>query len=218
MLGWLPVWQKRATIVPQRPEEISICHTLKSENRTPSAQTITHQLHEHEPRWFAVRTRSKSEKFVQRALAKKGIHAYLPLQQLLRRYTRSTRMVERPLINCYVFVRIVKDQYVPVLETENVAGFVRFSKNLLAIPEAEIEILRRITLEDGLDVEAVPGNFAEGDPVEISAGNLMGLKGRIVQAEGRRRFRVELQALGYDLLITVDAAFLAKMGHISLKD
>jgi transcription antitermination factor NusG len=214
MLVWLPVWQKRAIIAPQRPEEISFHHTLKAENLPHTAPTVTNHLHEQEPRWFAVRTRSKSEKFVQRVLAKKGIHAYLPLQRLLRRYTRSTRMVERPLINCYVFVRIVKEQYVPVLETENVAGFVRFSKNLLAIPESEIEILRRITLEDGLDVEATPGNFAEGDPVEISAGNLMGLKGRIVQAEGRRRFRVELLTLGYDLLITIDAAFLAKVGRI----
>ncbi len=74
------------------------------------------QLHESEPRWFAVHTRSKSEKFVQRMLTKKGIHAWLPLQKLMRRYVRSTRMVEKPLINCYVFVRIVQREYVPVLE------------------------------------------------------------------------------------------------------
>ena len=36
-------------------------------------------------------------------LTKKDVHAYLPLQKLMRRYTRSTRMVEKPLINCYVF-------------------------------------------------------------------------------------------------------------------
>jgi transcription antitermination factor NusG len=171
---------------------------------------IVNHLHDSEPRWFAVHTRSKSEKFVQRMLAKKGIHAWLPLQKLLRRYTRSTRWVEKPLINSYIFVKITKDQYVPVLETENVAGFVKFSKNLVAIPEAEIDILKRITLEDGLDVEVVPGNLAEGDPVEISAGNLMGLKGRIVKSEGKRKFQVELHYLFHSLLITVDAAFLEK--------
>ena len=107
--------------------------------------TINH-LHETEPKWFAVHTRSKSEKFVQRQLTKKGIHAYVPLQRLMRRYTRSTRIVEKPLINCYVFVQIVKREYVPVLETENVSGFIRFNKELIAIPEAEINVLRRITL------------------------------------------------------------------------
>ena len=178
--------------------------------QTPSATRVVNQLHGTELRWFAVNTRSKSEKFVQRMLTKKGIHAWLPVQKLLRRYTRSTRWVEKPLINSYVFVKIVKDQYVPVLETENVAGFVKFSKELVAIPEAEIDLLKRITLEDGLDVEAVPGVLAEGDPVEIAAGNLMGLKGRIVKSEGKRKFQVELQYLFHSLLITVDAVFLER--------
>ncbi len=173
--------------------------------------TEINHLHPSEPRWFAVRTRSKSEKLVQRMLEKKNISAWLPLQKLLRRYSRSTRMTEKPLLNGYVFVRIVQAQYVPVLETEHVAGFVRFSKDLIAVPQAEIDILKRITLEDGLEVEAVPGAaFAEGDPVEISAGNLMGLRGRVVRVEGKRKFQVELQHLFHSLLITVDAAFLEK--------
>ncbi len=182
--------------------------------RPPSA--VNH-LHDTVPRWFAVHTRSKSEKFVQRILVKKGIQAWLPMQRLMRRYTRSTRLTEKPLINCYIFVKIVKDQYVPVLETENVAGFVKFSKDLIAIPEFEIELLKRITLEDGLDVEAVKGTFTEGDPVEIAAGNLTGLKGRIVKVEGKRKFQVELNYLFHSLLITVDAAFLEKT-RLSLQD
>ncbi|MBV6440270.1 MAG: UpxY family transcription antiterminator [Haliscomenobacteraceae bacterium CHB4] len=179
-------------------------------HRQPSTVPVINHLHDTEPRWFAVHTRSKSEKFVQRMLEKKGIHAWLPLQKLMRRYTRSTRLTEKPLINCYIFVKIAKEKYVPVLETENVAGFVKFGKNLVSIPESEIEMLKRITLEDGLDVEAVKGSFTEGDPVEIAAGNLAGLKGRIVKVEGKRKFQVELDYLFHSLLITVDAAFLEK--------
>lgn len=120
---------------------------------------IINQLDEKELRWFAVYTRSRSEKLVQRMLTKKGIQAYLPLQRLMRRYTRSTRMVDKPLINCYVFVKIIKPQYVPVLETENVSGFVKFNKDMVAIPEHEIDLMRRITLEDGLEIEAIQGAF-----------------------------------------------------------
>ena len=174
------------------------------------APDFVNQVHESEPRWFTVHTRSKSEKFVQRMLLKKGVHAWLPLQKLMRRYSRSTRLTEKPLINCYIFVKIVKDQYVTVLETEHVAGFVKFSKNLIAIPEAEIDLLKRITLEEGLDVKAVPGALSEGDPVEIRAGNLMGMKGRIVKTQGKHLFQVALGQLGYHLLITIDAAFLQK--------
>lgn len=165
-------------------------------------------LHDTEPRWFAVKTRAKCEKFVRHALTKKGISVYVPLLRVLRRYTRSTRLVEKPLISGYVFVCITKADYVPVLETEHAVGFVRFDKDLLAIPEAEIAVLRRVTLEDGLEVTAVPGVFAEGDPVEILGGVLTGLQGRIVKTEGKRRFQVALEQLGYSLLITVDAGLL----------
>ncbi len=175
------------------------------------AQQPINDLHATQPRWFAVHTRSKSEKFVQRMLEKKGIHAYLPLQKFMRKYVRTKRLVEKPLITCYVFVQIIKGQYLPVLETENVSGFVKFSKNLISIPEAEIDIIRRVTMEDGLDVAAVAGDFEAGDLVEIAGGTLIGLKGRVIKKEGRRQFQIELASLGLNLLISVDAAFLEKL-------
>lgn len=173
----------------------------------------TNHLSDTESRWFAVRTRSKSEKFAQRLLSRKGIHAWLPIQKIMRKYTRSTRMVEKPLINSYVFVKIVKSEYVPVLETENVAGFVKFAKNLLSIPEAEIEILRRVTLEHDLDLDVIPGSMEAGEHVEISAGNLMGMRGRVVQVESKRKVQIELTQLGYSLIISVDIAFLTTIGN-----
>jgi transcription antitermination factor NusG len=170
-------------------------------------------LHDTEPRWFAVRTRARCEKFVQRSLAKKGIYAYVPLLRVLRRYTRSTRLTEKPIISGYVFVKITRTEYLPVLQTENAVGFVQFNKDLLAIPEAEIDLLRRIALEDDLDVTVVPGILAEGDSVEISGGALTGLRGRIVKTAGKRRFQVVLERLGYSLLITVDTVFLERVGE-----
>jgi transcription antitermination factor NusG len=172
---------------------------------------VRQQLHDTEPRWFAVHTRSKSEKFVWRMLAKKGIAAYLPLQQFVRQYGRTKRVVEKPLINCYVFVHIIQNQYVSVLETENVSGFVKFNKQVVAIPEAEIALIRRVTMETGLDISASNGDLVTGDRVEISAGTLMGLRGKVVRQEGKRRFQIELATLGLQLLITVDAAFLDKL-------
>jgi transcription antitermination factor NusG len=170
-------------------------------------------LHDTEPRWFAVRTRARCEKFVQRSLAKKGIHAYVPLLRVLRRYTRSTRLTEKPIISGYVFVKITRTEYLPVLQTENAVGFVQFNKDLLAIPETEIDLLRRIALEDDLDVTVVPGILAEGDSVEISGGALTGLRGQIVKTAGKRRFQVVLERLGYSLLITVDTVFLERVGE-----
>jgi transcriptional antiterminator RfaH len=171
---------------------------------------IVNQLHTTEARWFAVHTRSKCEKAVAQMFAKKNIHAYVPLVQSVKRYTRKVRHTEKPLISCYVFVKILKSEYVPVLETENVAGFVRFSKNIIAIPDEEINVLRRIVLENDIELEAIPGAVGIGDPVMITAGPLTGLSGRVVEVEGKKRFQVELERMGYSLLMTIDAQFLQK--------
>ena len=165
-------------------------------------------------KWYAVQTRPRSEKFVQRMLVKKGVHAWVPLQKFLRRYARSRRWVEKPLINCYVFVRIAMDQYMTVLETENVVHFVRIAREMAPIPESEMEVLRRITLETDLEVDVRPGQIMEGDPVEIRAGSLAGLRGKVLKADGKRKLQVELEHVGYTLLITVDATFLEKLKGI----
>jgi len=169
-------------------------------------------LHPTESRWFAVHTRNKSEKFVKRMLEKKEIIAYLPLQKIMRQYGRVRRLVDRPLINCYIFVNITKDKYLTVMETENVVNFARVGPNLMAVKEEEIKIIKRVTMEDDLDVDVVSTTLSEGDPVEISAGSLIGMKGKIVKKDGKRKFQVELESLGMSMFITIDGAFLEKMG------
>lgn len=73
--------------------------------------TSNHENHLHpiESRWFAVYTRSKSEKVVKRLLDQKNIENYLPLQKVTRRYTRKIKSYEIPLISCYIFVKIAKN-------------------------------------------------------------------------------------------------------------
>lgn len=169
-------------------------------------------LHPTESRWFAVHTRNKSEKFVARMLEKKDIKTYLPLQKIMRQYGRVRRTVERPLINCYVFVNITKDKYLTVMETENVVNFAKVGPNLMAVKDEEIKIIKKVTLEAGLGVDVEPAVFSEGDPIEISAGSLIGMKGKIVKRDGKRKFQVELESLGMSMFITIDSAFLEKIG------
>ncbi len=167
-------------------------------------------LDEKEPRWFAVYTRSKGEKVVKSLLDKKNIQCYLPLQTVTRRYTRKIKVLHLPLIRCYVFVKITKGQYIPVLETENVVKFLRFSKNLLAIPEHEINIMRRVVGED-VELEVEPISFHKGDRVEIIGGKLTGLQGTLIENAGKKQMVIELQNVGFVLKMTVDASLLRKV-------
>jgi transcription antitermination factor NusG len=176
----------------------------------PASSQPFNQLDATAANWFAVYTRSKSEKVVHQLLDKKGIENYLPLQKVTRRYTRKIKQHDIPLISCYIFVKIVKDEYVQVLETENVVNFVKFKKALIAIPEEEMALLKRVVGE-GEEVVAEPGSFKEGDPVELIGGKLTGLKGRLVERQGKKQMVIELETIGFSLRMTVDATMLRKL-------
>ncbi|RMD75124.1 MAG: UpxY family transcription antiterminator [Bacteroidetes bacterium] len=178
-------------------------------SRAAQPQPIN-QLHATEARWFAVRTNYKREKLVKRLLDQKGIENYLPLREVTRRYTRKIRVLQLPLISCYIFVRIVRDQYVPVLDTPDVLGFIKMRRDLIAIPDEEIDLLRRIAGE-GIEVEADPASYREGDWVEIIGGNLTGLQGRLVEIDGSKEFVVELENIGYALRMRIPANLLRKV-------
>jgi transcription antitermination factor NusG len=164
-------------------------------------------LHDQEARWFAVYTRYKREKTVASSLRRKGVECYLPLQKLTRHYVRKIKHVELPLINCYIFVKITKASYVKVLETQDVVRFVHFSRNLLAIPEDEINILKRIVGEI-TNISAEPSRFVPGAEVEIIGGQLTGLRGTLVEQQNDKNFVIELNNLGYALHMQVDPSML----------
>ena len=111
------------------------------------------------------------------------------------------------MISCYAFVKITKDQYVKVLESEYVMGFIKQRKNLISIPDREIQLLRRIVGEIE-EIEINPLSFNEGTAVEIIGGNLTGVKGKLVKKQGKNEFVVELQSIGYQLQMIIDKSML----------
>lgn len=181
-------------------------------NHSQSQNAYENHLDEHEARWFAIYTRYKREKVVAKRLQQKGIEVYLPLQKFTRRYVRKVKHVELPLINCYLFTKITKKQYVPVLETQDVVKFISFSKNLISIPEAEIQVIQRVVGE-AIEVEVCPAEYLPGDDVEIIAGQLTGLKGKLLRKENEKNFLIELESLGYQMRMQVDPSLLQRVGR-----
>lgn len=176
-----------------------------------AADAVQYENHldKKEARWFAVYTQYKREKIVYKTLTEQGIQAYLPLRKFTRHYTRKTRIVELPLINCYIFVKITKAEYIKVLQTEYVFGFVKFSKNLISIPEIEMDIMRRVIGEGSL-LDAQKDVYTIGDKVEVIGGELTGLKGVLVEVDGQKRMIIELESLGYYLHLQVAPELLQR--------
>jgi transcription antitermination factor NusG len=167
------------------------------------------QLDENEPRWFAVYTEFRKEKIAEKFLKKKGIETYLPLQKVMRRYKSKTKKLEIPLINCYLFVRITKKEYVKVLETDYISRFIKIGKDLIAIPDVEIEIIQRI-LGEKVAIEIEQNMFYQGDDVVIIRGSLMGLTGKLVEFHGKEKVVVQLNTISYSIQIEMDKSLLMK--------
>lgn len=167
-------------------------------------------LDEVEPRWFAVYTKYKREKVVQKRLCEQGIQTYLPLQRFTRRYERKVSTVELPLISCYIFTRITKKSYTRVLNTADVLHFVKFSQNLISIPEREIQLLQRV-VGQGFELEIEPKHYQVGDEMEIVGGSLAGIRGVLAEKGKKKNFLLELSGIGYTLRMEVDPTLLKRV-------
>lgn len=189
----------------------SIMVDMKLKNK--KTDTIVNQISDNQKKWFAVYTKYKCEKFVSDLLAKKQIEAYVPIVTKTRRYTRKIKQYHVPLINCYVFVFISKEQYIQTLETEYVIKFLKQGKDLLAIPQTEIDVLKRVS-GDVAEVEILEGYMLEpGEEVEVVTGHLTGMKGTIVSRTSKKVFLIELKTIGFRLQIGIDLKLLKPVNN-----
>ncbi len=177
-----------------------------------NASSITYRdkenrLHDSVARWFVVYTKYKTEKYVVQKLLKKRIHAYVPLLTYSKKWARKIKHYEVPLINCYVFVKITREDYVSVLETEYVSGFLKNRGNLNEVREQEIEVLRKIVGERK-DILGEALTFEKGKRVEIVSGNLTGMKGKLIEKQGKKEVLVEIESIGWQFRMSVDIEHL----------
>ncbi len=171
-------------------------------------QENINQLSDKDEKWFAVYTKYKCEKFVAGQLTKKNIHAYVPLISKTKRYSRKIKHYEVPLINCYVFVKIKKQDYLRTLETEFVMKFLKNGNDLFAIPENEIQILKRVGGQVEESFENTTLSLNEGQMVEVVSGQLTGMRGKIINRAGKKNFVVALETIGYHLQVNIDLKWL----------
>jgi len=181
--------------------------------QSPGKPSDINQLSKTESRWFAVYTKYKCEKYVAEHLSKKKIEAYVPLMTRTRRYARKIKQYEVPLINCYVFVHILKNQYITTLETEYVMSFLRQGRDLIAIPPSEIDLLKRVAGDATEAIETSQAGFMHGEEVEVTSGHLAGMRGKVVERTGKKSFIVDLDTIGFQLRINIDLHLLKPVKH-----
>ena len=163
-----------------------------------------YQLHDKEARWFAVHAMPRHERKVVERLTAKGIEAYVPVSVKFKQYAKKRKKHHYVLLTGFVFVKIIKSELTRVLETESLYGLLKIGRDILAIPDEQIKMLRKIVGDEAMDVSLHNGEYHAGQEVEIVGGSLTGTKGILKRIEGKNRFIVKLEVVGVFLEMTVD--------------
>jgi transcriptional antiterminator RfaH len=159
------------------------------------------------PHWYAVYTKPRFEKKLTGYLNEKGIEAYLPLRKTLRQWSDRKKLVEEPLINSYVFVNVISDQYYEVLNTPGAVKYIWFDGKPAVIPAKQIEAMKLIT-STNLDVDCLGETIPRGSYIKVQEGPLKGLSGELINYAGKHKVIVRIDHLKKILMLTISPHYL----------
>jgi len=158
------------------------------------------------PAWYALYTRSRFEKKLMSELSDRSIEVFLPMREILSRWKDRKKKIWIPLFPGYIFVHHVDtpaNRY-RVLNVPGAVRFVGFNSQTVPIPQDQIDGVRRF-LESNLMVDPYP-YMRIGRRVEVVAGPLKGIQGKLVQKRGRFRFVLQVDLIRQAIAVEIDAS------------
>src|SRR5580698_10796503 len=166
---------------------------------TESMATTEHHLCDSS--WYALYTRHQHEKMVHQVLTNKGFDTFLPLYATTHNWKDRTKSLTLPLFPCYVFLKGGIERRLQILTTPGIYGLVSSAGQPAAIPDIEIEAIRRV-IESGARVEAHP-YLKCGNWVRVKSGPLTGIEGILVRKKSTSRLVLSVEILGTAAAIEV---------------
>jgi transcription antitermination factor NusG len=156
----------------------------------------------HEPRWYALRTKSRHEKLVRDQLEKQGIEPLLPTVRRLSQWKDRKKEIEVPLFSGYCFVRLSQQNRLPAQKVAGVVEVVGSGHRPEPIPDAEIEALKTL-MASVLPYDSHP-YLHEGMQVEVVRGPLQGVQGILLRKEKRHRLVIGVRLIQQAAAVEID--------------
>ncbi len=149
--------------------------------------------------WYAVHTRSRHEEKVFTGLLQKAYHVFLPKLEVWSKRKDRKKKILLPMFPGYLFVELAKvdgETRVDVLKTFGVVKILgdHATYEPIAVPEATIEALQRITSSK---VEIQQFQYPKvGEAARITDGPFKGVEGLVVGTD----FEKEIFVINIELL------------------
>jgi transcription termination/antitermination protein NusG len=152
--------------------------------------------------WYAVYTRSRHEKKVAGGLKDKNIEVFLPLRSVVNRWKDRRKEIQLPLFSGYVFVRILPEQKLPVLQTSGVVTLVGNGSDPMPIPEEQIASIQKL-VDSGIRYDPYP-YLKEGTRVLIKRGPLKGMEGVLIERRKKHLLVLSVDLIQQSAVLQVD--------------
>lgn len=152
---------------------------------------------------------SRQEKNAMRLLLEKGIEAYTPVVKTMKQWSDRKKMVELPLLNGYLFVRIALHEQDKVRMIRGVVNFVRNEGKIAIVRDVEIERLKQLVeLGYQMEVHGIKHDLKKGEKVKILSGVLKGIEGMVVENKEGRFIDVLLESIGQSIRVKLPEEIL----------
>lgn len=200
-----------ATVKADAPVEgnnpVQVDTPLKAET---TVKEETQVLKKTERAWYALYTNSRAEKRVSDRINEMGVETFLPLQKTLRQWSDRKKLVEKPLISSYVFVKAIPKEFFPIRTIDGVVKFIMIQGKPVAIPEQQITNLRILCGSDA-NVEVSSDVYTEGDKVEVIVGSLTGLQGELIRVGRKHKVVIRIIQPGMNLTVDIKSNAIRKL-------
>lgn len=158
-----------------------------------------------QPQWYVIYTRARSEKKVYDRLLDEQFECYLPTYRALRQWSDRKKLVELPLFNSYIFVRVMESELSSVLKVFGVVKFVYYIDKPAIVRDKEIENIKLfLKLTEGYRIKV-----QKGDKVQVSSGLLIGINGEVLRVK-KNKVVIRIEQLGLSVVATVPRGQLQK--------
>jgi transcription antitermination factor NusG len=156
-----------------------------------------------ELRWYALHTRVRHEKSVERRLRDRGMEVFLPITLEVHRWSDRKKRVEVPLFSCYVFVRcaLSAEDRTRVYQVQSVHGFVGVRGASLPIPDEQIESIQKVLTQSAGRSHPF---LKVGQRIRIRGGAMDGVEGVFLSENGDHSLIISVDAIQRSMAVRID--------------
>lgn len=145
--------------------------------------------------WRVVYTRYNWEKKVASLMTEKSFENYCPLGQIVKQWADRTKIIEAPLFNSLVFVKVSEKEESTIGKLDGVINFVHWMKKPAIVKVSEIEAIKKyVTHSYTHTVEKI--NVSQDSDVSITTGPFVQQEGTKLEVQDNS-LKIHLPSIGY---------------------